>query len=132
MLKWSIALVIVFDHSFELLLWSFGFSIALEYSLVNLSVKYRNINLFPSSVAFHIENIHLICTANQMTNFYMKYNAGRYGLIRYSYRTLLLKNTLTHFVPRVSFHALWKHQKNSGFSGVFRECIERDQWLEMG
>ena len=27
-------------------------------------------------VAFHIETSHLICSANQMTNFFMKCNAG--------------------------------------------------------
>ena len=31
-----------------------------------------NINPFQLSVAFHIEICHLICTANQMTGFYVK------------------------------------------------------------
>ena len=33
-------------------------------------------NSFQPSVAFHIENSHLIWTANQMTGFYMKRNIG--------------------------------------------------------
>ena len=32
--------------------------------------------LFQSSAAFHIEPSHLICSANQMTGFYMKCNTG--------------------------------------------------------
>ena len=32
--------------------------------------------LFQPSVAFHIETSQLICTTNQMTDFYMKYNTG--------------------------------------------------------
>ena len=31
-------------------------------------------NLFSPSVAFHIENNHFICSASQVTDFYMKYN----------------------------------------------------------
>ena len=31
---------------------------------------------FQFSVTFHIEHSHLICSANQMTGFYMKCNAG--------------------------------------------------------
>ena len=44
----------------------------------------RNIDLNPfqtsfafdteTSVAFHVETSHLICTSNQMTGFYMKYD----------------------------------------------------------
>ena len=33
-------------------------------------------NPFQPSVAFHIETSHLICTANQMTGFYVKCNFG--------------------------------------------------------
>ena len=33
-------------------------------------------NPFHPSVAFHVETNHLICTANQMTGFSMKYNTG--------------------------------------------------------
>ena len=38
---------------------------------VNKKVK---INPFQPSIAFHIETGHLICSANQLTGFYMKYN----------------------------------------------------------
>ena len=31
---------------------------------------------FQSSVVFHIDPSHLICIANQMAGFYMKYNTG--------------------------------------------------------
>ena len=31
-------------------------------------------NSFQCSVAVHVDNSHLICTANQMTGFYKKYN----------------------------------------------------------
>ena len=34
------------------------------------------INLFQSSVAFHIETSHLFCSAKQMTGFYMKPTTG--------------------------------------------------------
>ena len=34
------------------------------------------LNPFHPSVAFHIETSHLICTTNQMTDFYMKFKAG--------------------------------------------------------
>ena len=33
-------------------------------------------NPFESSVAFHLEISHLICSANQITGFYTKYNTG--------------------------------------------------------
>ena len=34
------------------------------------------INPFQPSVTFHIETSHLICSAKQITGFYMKYNTG--------------------------------------------------------
>ena len=34
------------------------------------------VSLFRSSAAFYIETSHLICTANQITGFYIKYNTG--------------------------------------------------------
>ena len=36
--------------------------------------------LFQPSVAFHIETRHLICSANQITGFYMKCNTGLKGV----------------------------------------------------
>ena len=36
----------------------------------------ESINTFRSSVAFHVEISHLICTINQTTGFYMKYNSA--------------------------------------------------------
>ena len=40
-------------------------------------VKFDNvINLFLPSATFHIETSHLICSANQMTGFYTKWNNG--------------------------------------------------------
>ena len=35
-----------------------------------------DLNTFHPSVVFHLETSHSICTANQMTGFYMKYNTG--------------------------------------------------------
>ena len=43
--------------------------------LQNLFKLYR-FNPFRPSVAFYIETSYLICTANQMTGFYMKRNTG--------------------------------------------------------
>ena len=34
------------------------------------------LNPFQPNTAFHIKTSHLICTANQMTGFYMKCNTG--------------------------------------------------------
>ena len=34
------------------------------------------INLFQLTFVFHTETSHLICTANQMTGFFMKWKAG--------------------------------------------------------
>ena len=36
----------------------------------------EKVNPFQSNVAFHIETSHLICTTNQKTGFYLKYNTG--------------------------------------------------------
>ena len=41
-----------------------------------LTAPTDNSNPFQPIVAFHIETSHLICIANQMTGFYMKYNTG--------------------------------------------------------
>ena len=38
--------------------------------------SYYTFRQFQSSAAFHIETNHLICTADQMTGFYLKYNTG--------------------------------------------------------
>ena len=35
-----------------------------------------HVNPFQSSAAFHIGTSHLICTGNQITGFFMKYNTG--------------------------------------------------------
>ena len=35
-----------------------------------------HVNPFQPSAAFHIETSHLICTGNQITCFFMKYNTG--------------------------------------------------------
>ena len=40
-------------------------------------------------------------------------------------------NTLTHFVPLISFDTPRKHQKTSGFL-MFSEGIKKDQWHESG
>ena len=39
-------------------------------------LKNNKFNPFQPSVAFNIETSHLICSANQMTGFYMKCNIG--------------------------------------------------------
>ena len=35
-------------------------------------VFFTHFNPFQPSIAFHIESCHLVCTANQMTDFYLK------------------------------------------------------------
>ena len=45
-----------------------------NFSLLRLFEKQNN--LFQPIVALCVETIHLICTANQMTGFYMKCNTG--------------------------------------------------------
>ena len=37
---------------------------------------FGDFNPFQPSVAFHIETIHLICSASKMTGFYLKLNTG--------------------------------------------------------
>ena len=39
-------------------------------------LQVTDINQFQTSVSFHMETIHLICSGNQMTGFYIKYNDG--------------------------------------------------------
>ena len=52
------------------------------------------------SVPFHIETFHLICTANQITGFYMKYNPA---LKRVKWDTLLkLSNCLITSIEKLS------------------------------
>ena len=48
----------------------------LKKSYISALFKPSNINLFHPSVAFHIETNHLICTANQITVFYLKCNTS--------------------------------------------------------
>ena len=43
---------------------------------VGLLLKWLRFHLFQPSVAFHIETIHLICSGNQISGFYMKCNTG--------------------------------------------------------
>ena len=50
-----------------------------------VSVNFQNFSLyyvksFQLSVAFHIETSHLICSAKQITGFYLKLNMGWNGL----------------------------------------------------
>ena len=37
----------------------------------------QHLNLFQPRVTSYIETSHLLCSAKQMTGFYMKHNAGR-------------------------------------------------------
>ena len=41
-----------------------------------MTKKHIDFTPFHFSIAFHIETSHLICKANQMTGFYMKYKTG--------------------------------------------------------
>ena len=43
---------------------------------MNATLTVFIINPFQSSAAFHTETSQLICSANQMTGFNMKYNTG--------------------------------------------------------
>ena len=47
-----------------------------QHRLILLRQNAAHINPFQPSDAFHIDTSHLICTLNQMTGFYMKYNTG--------------------------------------------------------
>ena len=53
-------------------------------------------------IAFHIETSHLICSANQMTGFYMKHNAGLSWVKDVLWSTIL-QNKYTHH------HHLYHH-----------------------
>ena len=44
---------------------------------------------------------------------------------------LFLSGIFIHFIPLVSFHTPWKHQKTRGFF-MFSGGIEWDQWHEIG
>ena len=46
------------------------------YVIYFFSVNCIVVNPSQPGVAFHIETSHLICTANQVTGFYMEYNTG--------------------------------------------------------
>ena len=47
-----------------------------RYTVFFLLLNFNSYNQFQSIVEFHIDSSHLICTANQMTGFYMKQNIG--------------------------------------------------------
>ena len=66
--------------------------------LIDLLVATGLFTLFQPSVAFRIETNHLICTANQITIFYLTYNTGVKGLFgkHHEYR------------PGKSYSNLWK------------------------
>ena len=61
--------ILLFDYIFLILILD---KVALDIC----SYKYTDINLFHSSVLFHKETNHLICTANQVAGFYMKCNTA--------------------------------------------------------
>ena len=45
-----------------------------------VGLAFKGLILFQPNVAFHIETSHLICSANQITGFYMKCNTGLKGV----------------------------------------------------
>ena len=48
----------------------------------SINANLKKVNSFLPTVSFHKETIHLICTANQMTGFYMKCSTGLWnGLV---------------------------------------------------
>ena len=61
------------------------------------------VNLFQSSVAFHVETSHLICTANQINGFYIKCNNG----LKWVKYTSAIRETcsvmINPFVPNALF-----------------------------
>ena len=79
----------------------------------------------------YIETSQLLCSANQMTGFYMSGTLVVKGLNHTITIFLwILIIILTHFMPLISFYTPWK-QKISGFLMVVGG-IEKDQWHEMG
>ena len=65
---------------------------------------------FQPSVAFHLEISHLICTANQVTGFYMKCNTGL------KWVNLVLRSDfyIIKSIFATGFFLSWE-QKNRGF-----------------
>ena len=61
---------------------------------------------FQPSVAFHIETRHLICTANQMTGFYMKCNTGLEWNNLININPINWSDTLKQFVSKLLTNCL--------------------------
>ena len=69
----------------------------------------------------------------QMTIVYAQWDRwASYDVIKHMIITdVIIRITLTHFMPRVSFYTPWKHQKTKDLP-MFSGGIERDQWDEIG
>ena len=80
---------------------------------------------FQPSVTFHIETSYLVCTANQMTGFYMECNTGRCSTVtgRCSVKSVL--NNFTRFTEK---HLCWSpfFNKDAGFrpATLFRKKLQ--------
>ena len=69
-------------------------------------------NPFQSGVVFHKETSHLICTVNQMTGFFIKYNTGLNEFIEDFYIQLIC-DVLRDLVSFVQFKKREKHPRRS-------------------
>ena len=76
---------------------------AAEYwkALIETGILARN-GLFQPSFAFHIETSRLICTANQVTGFYMKCNTGLKWVKRRLFQCMVPKTM--NLVKTVDFY----------------------------
>ena len=106
-------------YSFQKFLKVFDFTV---FSKLWFWESRKLINPFQPSVAFWIETSCLICSASQMTGFYIKFNDE---LKRVNWMMSVIRKTnysyiVTHMLPTHPFFTPWKHQKTLRFSVVFR------------
>ena len=72
------------------------------------------INPFQTSVAFHIETSHLLCSGKQMAGFYMKCNIPRKGLRHYLSHALPHRDFLLELIwPKENLTQLIKRRQPS-------------------
>ena len=91
-------------------------------------------NPFQPSVVFHIETSHLICTANQITGFYVKCNPGLKWVKSPNRKKTSCRasvNSLTLFFSMFPFDPSENIRKPKVFYDVFRG-IKREHWEEKG
>ena len=65
----------------------------MDWFLYDNGLRHERASSFRSGVVFHIEKSHLICTANQITSFFIKSNTG---LISFKFNMVSRENTLSN------------------------------------